>query len=130
MRFKGLTDQKRLRFRATVGRFGTKPGWRGARPVPTILLKDISCITEGVTGTTDHLWFTCGVWSECLRDGDVFEFDARLGQYEKGYVNYRRGIDERETDQKLNRPTRVAFANRPEQGVQNQGEYDAHATRI
>lgn len=35
------------------------------------------------------------------------QFDARVKEYEKGYVNYRQGIDERTVDYRLSHPTKI-----------------------
>ena len=58
---------------------------------------------------TDHIWFCVGkrLASLDLKEGDKVSFEARVGSYEKGYVNYREYIDERETDYKLNNPTKI-----------------------
>ncbi len=55
-------------------------------PEKTILLKDIRILETG-TLATDHLWFTCGKTFDRLRlnAGDQIAFNARVGQYEKGY---------------------------------------------
>lgn len=96
---------KRVRFKAIVERFGTKNNWHGF-PEKTILLKDVVFIETGEMAT-DHIWFTVGktIDALCLSEGDIISFDARIGDYVKGYVNHRRGIDDRQVDYKLNRPT-------------------------
>jgi signal peptidase I len=73
----------------------------------TILLKDVTRTDSGLR-VTDHIWFTVGKTISVLelQPGDIVEFDARVGDYVKGYVNNREYIDERILDYKLNRPTR------------------------
>lgn len=101
--------EKRLRFRAEVERFGTKPGYRGSASETTVLLKNVVFADNG-RPATDHIWFTVGkmIAAQRWEIGDRVEFDARVGEYAKGYVNYREYIDERVIDYKLNRPTRFA----------------------
>lgn len=101
-RFANLTD-KRMKFSATVSEFGTKPGWTGF-PVDTILLTDIVAETGD---KAEHVWFTLTQGFYGLKIGDRIEFAARVKEYEKGYVNYRRGIDERRIDNKLSHPTKI-----------------------
>ncbi len=98
----------RNRFRGTVDGFGHKPGFRNHGPKPTIIIVDIINVATGEQ-VTDHLWFnlTAGFQDASLSVGDVVEFDARSKQYEKGYVNWRRGIDDRTIDYKLSHPTRI-----------------------
>jgi hypothetical protein len=97
---------QRLRFRGVVEKFGTKAAFKGP-PLPTILLKDVVLMTTGQI-VTDHIWFTVGktLDSLCLMPGDIVEFDARVEEYWKGYVNHRHFIDERTLDYKLTRPTK------------------------
>jgi hypothetical protein len=95
---------KRMTFRAVVGGFSMKANRFGQ--AETILLKDVSRIDTGQV-VTDHVWFTKGVSWAGLHEGDTVEFDARVGDYTKGYVNWREGIDERRLDYKLNNPTKV-----------------------
>ena len=98
--------------RAVVDRFGNRTGWKG-RPVLTLLLRDV---VEAKTGTvlTDHLWFTVGKWSEGLAAGDVIGFEARSGDYIKGYRG-RRDVDDAppvSRDWRLERPTKVRVLRR------------------
>src|ERR1700723_2897307 len=99
-------DGTRFRCRAVVDRFGTKPAFRG-EPIRTILLRNV---VDAHTGKmlTDHLWFTCGKWSTGLAIGDVFEFEARVADYIKGYQGRREVYDAPVSrDWKLQRPTKV-----------------------
>jgi hypothetical protein len=102
----GKKDGQRLRFKATVQRFGTKTNYHGY-PEKTVLLSDVFFASDGSVAA-DHLWFSVGktIDSLGLTEGAIVAFDARIGTYEKGYVNYRKGIDDRSQDWKLTRPTK------------------------
>lgn len=93
-------DGERFRCRATVGRWGSKPSFRGP-PTRTILLLKVTDVATGKI-LTDHLWFTAGQWSYKLAIGDIFEFDARVAPYVKEYGN------KGKRDWKMQRPTKVA----------------------
>lgn len=100
-------DGKRLRFQATVERFGQKTNWHGY-PESTILLKHVIQVDTGNL-VADHLWFTVGktLAALSLRPGETVEFDARVGDYEKGYRGRREDVFKPGgIDYKLNRPTR------------------------
>lgn len=102
----GRHDGKRLRFFATVERYGSKRGWRG-RSVDTILLRNV-CLGDEVV--CDHLWFTDGKWSVGLGIGDVFSFEARVSTYVKGYqgrLAEQRSRAWSESDYHLERPTKI-----------------------
>ena len=100
---------KRLVFTGTFERYGTKSGWQG-RVVPTMLWKDIHL--EGqLQILTDHLWFTVGkrFGAEKFQQGDQIQFKATVDEYEKGYVNNREYVDERELDYRLSRPNNITL---------------------
>jgi hypothetical protein len=102
---------ERLRFVGTVGRFGTKPAYRGPA-IRTILLLDVHREGEPDQILTDHLWFNCGTTFDRLglRPGDKVSFDARVSRYEKGYTGRRAwetGEAWSETDYRLERPTKA-----------------------
>ena len=100
-------QEQRLVFTGIFDRYGTKTNWHGF-PEKTVLLKDIRNHDGRVVA--DHVWFNFTNQFKNLGDltqGDKIEFHARVKEYTKGYVNYRRGIDEREIDYKLSHPTRV-----------------------
>jgi hypothetical protein len=103
---------QRMRFRAKVEYFSSKRGWRG-RPEPTVCLTNVQFVATGELAT-DHLWFTTGAWTDGLLPGDVFEFDARVDAYEKGYRGRRAeelGMDSYSIDYHLERPTKVVVVN-------------------
>jgi hypothetical protein len=99
-------NEKRILFTAVVDRFGKKNGWQGKQE-DTILLKDVR-FADSQKMATDHIWFTIGkiIHFEGLREGDKIQFEARIGEYTKGYV-YPGWIDERQKDYKLNWPTKL-----------------------
>ena len=105
-------DGQRFRCRAVVARFGTKPGYQG-RTEQTILLKNVTNVANGKL-MTDHLWFTCGKWSDGLFVGSIIEFDARSAAYLKGYQGRREVYDAPiSEDWKLQRPTKVMVLSPP-----------------
>lgn len=96
----------RTKFTGEFERLGEKNNFWGSNK--TILLKNIKNL-DGET-VTDHLWFMYTKNFQKLgklRVGDIIEFEARVSSYEKGYINYRQFIDERELDYKLNYPTKI-----------------------
>jgi hypothetical protein len=97
---------QRLQFTAIVERFGTRKSYLGY-PQPTILLRQVVAL-EAQTLVTDHLWFIVRktIAALDLQPGERIQFEARVTQYTKGYVNRRAGIDDRTIDYKLERPTK------------------------
>ena len=100
-------EGERKRFKAVFIRIGRKTNYKGYSE-ETILLKNI---TEADTGKvmTDHVWFsyTKGFQDASLSEGCTVEFEARIKQYTKGYVNKRYGIDSKSLDYKLSHPTKI-----------------------
>lgn len=100
-------EEERLTFIGVFERYGSRTAWRGGDD-KTVLLKDIRN-TEGRI-LCDHSWFSFTKGFEALgglKEGDIVQFDARVKEYEKGYVNYRQGIDERTVDYRLSHPTKI-----------------------
>lgn len=97
---------KRMEFRATVERFGSKTAFRGP-DLLTILLKNVIRVDTGEV-VCDHLWFVAGkCWSN-MSAGDEVKFEARVGTYEKGYKGRREDVFQPVTmDYRLERPTKV-----------------------
>ena len=97
---------ERLKFKATVKRFGAKNNYFGP-PIITILLVDIS-LADTNQIVTNHLWLTMGKTLDKLKlePGDTIEFEARVGEYLKGYSNNSGDVDHRRLDYKLFRPTK------------------------
>jgi len=106
-------EGQRKRFRATFIRLGKKTNYQGYSE-ETILLNRV---IDAETGTvvTDHLWFsyTKGFQDARMQEGDTIEFEARVKEYRKGYVNRAYGINNRKQDYKLSHPTRIAVVNDP-----------------
>ena len=101
----GEYNNQRLKFVASVERFGSKRGFKG--PKPTILLKDVR-IDGCEEIITDHLWFSKGkIWDE-FNVGDVVSFEARVALYQRGYNGRREDVYvPTTTDYKLERPTKI-----------------------
>lgn len=106
---KGLAPElgKRKKFNATVGRLGRRVNYKGYSE-ETILLKTIVDVETGKV-VTDHVWFayTQGFADAALAVGDTLEFEARVKEYRKGYLNKRYNIDHSSSDFKLSHPTRI-----------------------
>jgi len=100
----GKFEGERRRFRAVVEEFGHS---RSKRPTETILLVEIRCTDELEVVLTDHVWFKKRSQFEGVSLGDVVEFDAEVEAYEKGYQNFRLGIDETTVDYRLSKPSNV-----------------------
>ncbi len=98
---------QRLRFSATVERFGGRRSYKRRDEFdPTILLSDLRLAETGEL-LADHLWFRCGRWSAGLQVGDRFEFEARIDTYSKGY-------ERDQIDCHLERPTKLKILHRRE----------------
>lgn len=108
----GLKNElgNRKKFRGTFIRTGKKTGFNGYRQ-ETILLKDILDVESGAV-LTDHLWLNLTKSFEIARikEGMVIEFEARIKEYTKGYVNKRYKIDRQKKDYKLSHPTKFRVA--------------------
>lgn len=103
----------RERFSGQVTRFGTKSAFRGP-PKKTVLLTQIQRIANAKV-VTDHIWLTVGKRLEHLEVGDIVEFDARVGEYTKGYQGYRWDVCSYiEVDYRLERPTKVTVVGKVE----------------
>lgn len=99
---------QRLRFRGTFKRFGTKPGYRGRPPLPTLILIDIHLAETGQY-LCDHCWFNLGKKMAAIpfKLGVEVEFDATVERYIKGCKNNLEWVDERRLDYKLSRPGKI-----------------------
>ena len=95
---------ERKRFRAVVEDFGTG---RGLKRTETILLVDVRRTDEPDAVVTDHAWFKKSAAFKTVALGDAIEFDADVEPYEKGYQNFRLGIDETTVDYRLGKPSNV-----------------------
>ena len=97
----------RKKFRAIFIRLGKKTGFNGYSE-ETILLKNI-VDAETDKQVADHLWFsfTKGFEKLSLTEGVILEFEARIKEYRKGYVNPRYKINNSLADYKLSHPTKI-----------------------
>ena len=97
---------KRKKFKAVFSRVGKKVNNNGYSE-ETVLLKNIVDV-ETSKQVADHVWFsyTQGFVKEALMAGDSLEFEARVKEYHKGYVNKNYKINNRTTDFKLSYPTK------------------------
>jgi hypothetical protein len=97
----------RKRFSAEVERFGKKINYKGYSE-ETILLKNIRDI-DSKEVVADHVWFTFSLTFQKAKvvEGSTIEFDARVKDYTKGYVNKKIGINNRKKDFKLSNPTKI-----------------------
>jgi len=104
-----ILDEQRDLFRGTFKKYGLKSGYKGAS-TETILLVSI-CNDNGKI-ISDHLWFNMTKGFEklgTLREGDIIQFEARVGKYRKGYINRRADIDQSSFDYKLSHPTKITL---------------------
>jgi hypothetical protein len=101
---------QRKRFRAVFSRFGKKVNFKGYS-AETVLLQHVVDMETGKV-VTDHIWFsyTKGFEKVKLTEGALLEFDARIKEYRKGYVNTRYKINNSKSDYKLSNPTRITMA--------------------
>ena len=100
-------DDFRGKFSGTFSRFGQKINWNGF-PETTLLLINIKDSNNNII--CDHLWFNLTKKFEKLgelKEGDNIEFEARVSEYYKGYINHREGIHEKELDYKLSYPSKI-----------------------
>jgi hypothetical protein len=104
---------ERKKFSATFTRIGRKTNYKGYSE-DTILLNSVIDL-ETNKKVTDHLWFTFtkGFQDAGLKEGKegtVVEFEARVKEYRKGYVNKSLDINNSKVDYKLSNPTRIKLA--------------------
>jgi hypothetical protein len=109
---KALAAEKgnRKKFKATFIRLGKKTNFKGYSE-ETILLKNVIDV-ETSQMVTDHIWFnfTKGFEKISLTEGMLIEFEARVKEYKKGYVNKGYNINNTKTDYKLSHPTKIKKA--------------------
>ena len=103
-------DGQRKKFTAIFNRIGSKRNYKGYSE-PTILLIFVIDL-ETNKKVTDHLWFTLTKGFETAgikegKEGAIVEFEARIKEYKKGYVNNRYKINNGEIDYKLSHPTKI-----------------------
>lgn len=100
-------EGNRKKFTATFTRFGKKVNYKGYSETTVFLTNIVD--TETNMRVSDHLWFTytAGFEKAGLKEGCAIEFDARVKEYSKGYVNKKYGINNRKNDYKLSHPTKI-----------------------
>jgi len=103
----GKSEGQRRKFKAIFSRLGTKTNYKGHAETTVLLTSVID--PEIDTPVADHVWFnfTKGFEAAGLSPGDVVEFEARIKQYKKGYVNSRYQINRQTVDYKLSHPTKI-----------------------
>jgi len=100
-------DGIRKKFTGIFSRLGKKTNYQGYSE-DTILLVNITD-TETKQVVADHLWFsyTKSFEKVSLSEGVVVEFEARVKEYRKGYVNSQYKINHARKDFKLSHPTKI-----------------------
>ena len=100
-------EGQRKKFRAIVSRFGKKINYKGYSEI-TVLLSNIMDAEKNVQ-VADHVWFTytSGFEKAGIKEGSLVEFEARIKEYAKGYVNKKYKINQRVRDYKLSHPTKI-----------------------
>lgn len=98
----------RKRFKATFARFGKKVNFNGYSETTLLFTSIIDIQTSQLV--SDHQWFsyTKGFEKINFKEGVVIMFDARIKEYNKGYVNRQLNVNNRKTDFKLSHPTNIA----------------------
>ena len=97
----------RKKFKAVFSRIGKKVNYKGYSE-ETILLNNVVDL-EANKVVADHVWFsyTQGFIKALISIGDTLEFEARIKEYRKGYVNKNYKINNSTTDFKLSNPTKI-----------------------
>jgi hypothetical protein len=100
-------EGSRKKFRGIFSRIGKKVNYKGYLD-ETILLKNIIDVDTGRM-VSDHSWFNYTKSFEKLKlvEGMTVEFEARVKEYKKGYVNNLYKINNSTIDYKLSYPTNV-----------------------
>lgn len=98
-------EEKRITVFATIKQFGSKKTYRGGR-LPTVLLIDIKDLNGKFL--TNHIWInlTKGLSNINVFIGSNIQFDARIKEYKKGYINKHIDINSLKKDYKLSHPTK------------------------
>lgn len=97
----------RKKFRAVFSRFGKKVNYQGYTDTTVLLVNVVDLETNSTVA--DHLWFTYtkGFENARITEGSTIEFEARVKEYSKGYLNRKYGINQRKQDYKLSHPTKI-----------------------
>jgi len=102
-------EGERKKFHAKFSRLGKKVNYKGYSE-DTILLVEIKDVATNAV-VAGHVWFsfTKGFENIKLTEGVEIEFEARIKEYKKGYVNKKIGINKRSIDYKLSHPTKISI---------------------
>lgn len=98
----------RKRFTGVFVKRGKKINFKGYSE-DTLLLTNILDV-ERKEIVANHVWFTYTKGFDALgtlREGACLEFDARIKEYTKGYVNKALGINNQKHDYRLSNPTKI-----------------------
>ena len=103
-KLKHIGSSTRRRYHGIFVRLGCKSGYwwrktdgeiqgRFGKETLTLLLKDVMDAETGEI-LTDHLWFnlTKGFSEANPASGDILAFDARVKEYQKGYMGKREDV--------------------------------------
>jgi hypothetical protein len=98
---------ERKKFSGVFSRLGKKTNYQGYSEDTILLINIMDLETKQVVA--DHLWFsyTKSFEKVSLSEGVVLEFEARIKEYRKGYVNTRYKINLSRKDFKLSHPTKI-----------------------
>lgn len=98
---------KKFRLRGTFEKIGTKKNWKFGFLEETVLLIDIKNDASEIIA--DHLWInhTKQLKNADLKKGDQVEFFGIVRCYQKGYFDFREGLDNRTIDYKITYPSKV-----------------------
>jgi hypothetical protein len=108
MRIKLAAEEgKRKKFRGVFERIGKKTNFKGYSE-ETVLLKTIIDV-ETNNVVADHVWFnyTKEFEKASVTEGAMLEFEARIKEYKKGYVNRKLNFTSQAVDYKLSHPTKI-----------------------
>jgi hypothetical protein len=100
-------EGERKKFSGIFSRLGKKTNYQGYSEDTILLINIIDLETKQIVA--DHLWFSYTKSFEkiSLSEGVVVEFEARVKEYKKGYVNSRYKINQSRKDFKLSHPTKI-----------------------
>ncbi|HEV8514893.1 MAG TPA: hypothetical protein VGQ59_16525 [Cyclobacteriaceae bacterium] len=104
-------EGKRKKFKALFDRVGKKVNYKNYSE-ETILLKNVVDLETNKI-IADHIWFsyTQSFIKASISVGDTLEFEARVKEYRKGYVNRNYKINNTSKDFKLSNPTKIKKVN-------------------
>jgi hypothetical protein len=108
-------DGIRTTFKGTFSRLGKKSRYKPKLVGDQWIDFDTTVLLLNVTDkegkpVCDHLWMNFTRGFEALgelNEGNLIIFDGRVKPYEKGYLNEREWVDNREIDYKLSHPTKI-----------------------